>query len=346
MAKPRIFLSSTCIDLRDARAAIKAHLESLGFEVLASDSKDFGVSAGKHSHDACIAEVDNADFLVLVVGGQHGGTYVGSEKSITNEEWSRAMKRGIPVFNFVKREVYEAADGSRKNKKADYTHVVSDTRILQFVQSISARSKDNWIHTFDTVEDIKARITTQCAHMLLDYSKNSRVQSKAAKDGQSAEGVAPFPAALAKIEGELKDEMEKTALINGLRNVHKTIQAIQTAEISSKSEQLKLLWLFGRYGDQGYGGTLTMNAEVFKDRAWGPYRGQRVFQQLRPFGVEGTYSQDSDGDDGGATVEIEFENKPDDTAFALKRYVECLLADGDEDLALERFRRADMSVFA
>src|ERR1035437_5142247 len=105
MAKPRTFVSSTCLDLKDARSAVEQHLIALGHEPLLSDTLTFGVTPKRHSHQACLDQVDNADYFILIVGGRRGGTYIGSERSITNEEYRRAMKRGIPVITFVSDDV-------------------------------------------------------------------------------------------------------------------------------------------------------------------------------------------------------------------------------------------------
>src|SRR5579885_3525654 len=105
MAKPRIFLSSTCYDLGDARAALTDFLEDWGFEVLNSQSGKFGVKPRVHSHDACLAMMENADYVVLIIGGRRGGTYVGSEQSITNEEIKAAQKLERPIFAFLDKKV-------------------------------------------------------------------------------------------------------------------------------------------------------------------------------------------------------------------------------------------------
>ena len=41
MSKPKVFLSSTCFDLKDVRAALFAHIEAAGLEPLASDTVSF-----------------------------------------------------------------------------------------------------------------------------------------------------------------------------------------------------------------------------------------------------------------------------------------------------------------
>ena len=169
MSKPRTFISSTCFDFADARAAIAEHLKDLGHEPIRSDLPSFGVSLGKHSHDACLDQVDNCDYLVLLIGGRRGGTFVGSEKSITNEEYRRALKKHKPVISFVKRDVYEALRHYKKNPGGDFMHVVDDTRIFDFIELVSSQSENNWIKAFDNAEEIKQALTDQFAYIALEY---------------------------------------------------------------------------------------------------------------------------------------------------------------------------------
>src|SRR3989441_5705737 len=145
MAKPRTFVSSTCLDLKDARAALESHLSILGHEPLLSDTLTFGVTPSKHSHQACLDQVDNADYFILVIGGRHGGTYIGSERSITNEEYRRAMKRQIPVMIFLSEEVGVAARIFRKNPKAYVFDIVDDTRDFYFFYFVRCEPRDNLV---------------------------------------------------------------------------------------------------------------------------------------------------------------------------------------------------------
>ena len=100
MAKPRIFISSTCFDLNDVRSELTSFLGKYGFEVLNSQLKNFGVTPQKHSHTACLEQVHNADYCIVIIGRRRGGTFIASEKSITNEEYNLAVKRGIPIIIF------------------------------------------------------------------------------------------------------------------------------------------------------------------------------------------------------------------------------------------------------
>src|SRR3989454_1204763 len=245
MAKPRTFVSSTCLDLKDARAALESHLSILGHEPLLSDTLTFGVTPSKHSHQACLDQVDNADYFILVIGGRHGGTYIGSERSITNEEYRRAMKRQIPVMIFVSEEVDVAARIYRKNPKADVSDMVDDTRIFDFVDLVRSESRDNWVRLYKNVEDIKRAITAQLAYICLLYSQQTR---KPASDRSAeAEVVRPFPKSLNI--SEHKDPASAAALISGLKAVHATISRIQQGQASGKEEKLKLMWIFARHAE-------------------------------------------------------------------------------------------------
>src|SRR5579863_10017457 len=261
MAKPRTFVSSTCLDLKDARSAIEQHLIQLGHEPLLSDTLTFGVTPKKHSHQACLDQVDNADYLILIVGGRRGGTFIGSERSITNEEYRRAMKRGIPVMIFVSEDVLTASKLYRKNPKADLSEFVDDTRIFDFIDLLRGESEDNWIRTYRTAEDIKQSITAQFAYICLVYSQQVRKSSE--PKGEESTSVRPFPRTIT-LPNKTTEE-ESTALRSGLRGLHQVLTKIISANVKGKEEKIKVLWLLGRYGTfGGYGVSyLKMSADSF-----------------------------------------------------------------------------------
>ena len=61
MDRPTIFISSTIYDFRDLRSAIKDHLETNGCRVLASEFNDFTKPLNKHSYQACLDTIAQAD---------------------------------------------------------------------------------------------------------------------------------------------------------------------------------------------------------------------------------------------------------------------------------------------
>jgi hypothetical protein len=171
MSKPRIFLSSTCYDLRDARARLTEFLEGFGFEVLNSQTLTFGVTPKRSTLDACLDQVDLADYLVLVIGNRSGNTKEGTTVTITNAEYYRAIERGIPVIPFVQKTVFETLPLFRDNPEGDFSKVVDSTRVFEFIETIASGKQDNWLHSFESVSDIEKSLRAQFAYYLLLYSK-------------------------------------------------------------------------------------------------------------------------------------------------------------------------------
>lgn len=64
--KPTFFISSTIYDFRDLRSAIKFYLEEQGCTVLASEFNDFAQSVETHSYEACLKQIQAADYFVLL----------------------------------------------------------------------------------------------------------------------------------------------------------------------------------------------------------------------------------------------------------------------------------------
>lgn len=345
MAKPRIFLSSTCFDLGDARASLTTFLEGMGFEVLNSQSKQFGVKPKVHSHDACLAMMQNADYVVLIIGGRRGGTYVGSEQSITNEEIKAAQKLDRPIFAFVDKRVEALRQAYRKNPTADFKPVVEDYRVFDFLDYVASGHDDNWLHPFDNVTDIQDTLRAQFAYILLLYSQGlRRKDSKAAAERGQPVG---FPAHLANVPGD--SEEERTLVRAGLRQVYDALKRILDADIKhgAKQEQLKSVWVVARHGEADES-MLKLNEDRFKASAWGASKGQRVFAQMTDCGVHGSYDYDED-DEGrpGGSVRIVFDGRRDGNCpgYALKTWVDTLIGRYGPGEACELFMRLDMRVF-
>ncbi|HWG39502.1 MAG TPA: DUF4062 domain-containing protein [Candidatus Acidoferrales bacterium] len=343
MSKPRTFISSTCYDLQDARAALTQHLKSLGHELLVSDSSTFGVSFAKHSHHACLDQVDNCDYFILIIGGRHGGTFIGSEKSITNEEYRRALKGKKPIMTFVKKAVDNARQIYKRNPKADFKDVVNDVRVFDFIDLVTSQSEDNWIKTFETVEDIKEAITSQFAYVALQFSKDliTRRSPKTAVE-EDQRSATPFPAQVTTL-ADSSNTAEAAADVKSFKALHKTLGKIINSAASGIDEKLKLLWVMGRYGTVSEGGSIYMNNDRFKQYAWSTSKGQRVFNQIKDFGIIGEYDEDGDG---GLQIRLWFKNDDDGgIGHALARYVADLQKKYAED-GIDFFKRADMTLYA
>lgn len=91
MATPRVFISSTCYDLKYIRENLKYFIRTLGYEPILSEEGDVFYNPSLHTHEACLSEVSSCQMLVLIIGGRYGGEFKESVKSITNFEYEAAV---------------------------------------------------------------------------------------------------------------------------------------------------------------------------------------------------------------------------------------------------------------
>ena len=107
MASPRVFISSTCYDLKYIRENLKFFIKTLGYEPVLSEEGSVFYNPEKHVQDACLAEVPASQLFVLIIGGRFGSQYRTGPKSITNHEFLEAVKARVPIFALVEQGVYD-----------------------------------------------------------------------------------------------------------------------------------------------------------------------------------------------------------------------------------------------
>jgi hypothetical protein len=345
MAKPKIFLSSTCYDLSIVRTALHEFLAERGFEVINSESPEFGVDPGRHSHSVCINAVKEADYLLLLIGQRRGGSYVGSENSITNEEYLAAQNTGIPCIVCVDRRVYDYRVSYKKNPAADHKHIVDDVRVFHFIDYVASGHSDNWLHPFENLKDLQKILTTQFGHCLSLYSRSLR---KADNHPQDDVLVLPFPQKLPQIDKLYKDQDEITSMRNGLRALHELISKIQNSSIKpdAKLEKIKQLFVMSRYGESdAEGSRLTIPFDNFKQHAWSTGRARRVNAQFADFGVDSDFNDDPY--DFRLYLRIRKGSIDEPFAWASVEYVKRLVKlHPGLNAALTLFARCDLSCYA
>ncbi len=117
--RPTFFLSSTIYDFRDLRSAIKFSLEERGCRVLASEFNDFGGNLDEHSYEACLTNIEQADYFVLLIGARVGGWYDPNARvSITQQEYRTAyalhQQRKLRMVTFVRSEVWQLKEDRKE----------------------------------------------------------------------------------------------------------------------------------------------------------------------------------------------------------------------------------------
>ena len=141
MAVPRIFVSSTCYDLKYIRENLKYFITNMGYESILSEEGDVFYNPDEHTHDACLNEVGTCQVFVLIIGGRYGGKYLETDKSITNKEYEEACRLNIPIFTLVERSVLSEHLVYQKNKKNPNANKivypsVDNIKIFEFVDQV------------------------------------------------------------------------------------------------------------------------------------------------------------------------------------------------------------------
>lgn len=186
---PTIFLSSTFFDLQQVRGEIVTFIqEVLGYRCLASEMNSFPIDPDADTVENCRRRVEqDADALVLVIGGRYGAVHQAVGKSVTNLEYSVARAKGIPIFAFVKADVLAVLPKWKSNPGADFLDIVDAPRLLEFIDEI----RDSvWTQPFVGPRDITESLRRQLAYRLAEGLRLQRQLQGAPKDYSDFSGFA------------------------------------------------------------------------------------------------------------------------------------------------------------
>jgi hypothetical protein len=176
MPMPRVFVSSTCYDLKYIRENLKFFIRSVGFEPVLSEEGTVFYDPQMHVQDACLVEVPNCQMFVLVIGGRFGQEYRDSNKSVTNAEFQAAVRARIPIFALVERAVLEqygvwSANRERAVIDADKIHypAVDSAGIFGFVNEVRGQSINNALIAFSDFTEMREYLKQQWAGLMYRF---------------------------------------------------------------------------------------------------------------------------------------------------------------------------------
>ncbi len=187
MAIPRVFVASTCYDLKYIRENLKYFIRNLGYEPVLSEEGAVFYDPSKHIHDSCVSEVPNCQMFLLIIGGRFGDRYKQTAKSITNTEYEEAVRHKVPVFALVEQAVFAEHDvfiTNRHNPNVDETKIVypavDSPLIFDFIDEVRKSSFNNAIQPFRDFSDIENYLRQQWAGMMFSFLANRNEQSRVA----------------------------------------------------------------------------------------------------------------------------------------------------------------------
>lgn len=177
MAIPRVFISSTCYDLKHIRESLKYFVRTIGYEPVLSNEGDVFYSPDIHTHESCLKEVETCQIFILIIGGRYGGKFINNNTSITNNEYKAAIKKNIPIFALVEQSVYSEHFLFSENKNNDIAHLidypsVNNIKIFEFIDEVCQQIRNNAIYSFKDFSDIESYLKKQWAGMMYDFIMN------------------------------------------------------------------------------------------------------------------------------------------------------------------------------
>lgn len=94
----RVYVSSTFMDLKDHREAVRQAIRRLGHEDVAME---YYVAEDVRPVEKCLADVRSADLYIVIMAWRYGFIPPGDEKSITEQEYRAALEADVPCLAFV-----------------------------------------------------------------------------------------------------------------------------------------------------------------------------------------------------------------------------------------------------
>ena len=285
-----ISVLSTAYDLEEYRKRIIAELKSDGFSVSAYEEPEFPVEPDIHSHDSCLVALNRADISILIINKRSGGRYYNSEDpksymSITEKECLQAIRSGIPVFTFVKKEAwderytYKVQFGAFVKKKGfkkqpnkrmlqaikkefDQSYVcsyVDNIATIDFIERMQGAyqkyNASNWIDTFSDIDEFLSRVKGKLkgySRKLIERIAESQLDALMNKHTSTAFGVSLGDVFDDNYYIEPPYELESGKLCGGRtlsESIYKSVDADKSVLV---------------YGEAGYGKT-TILAKCFAE---------------------------------------------------------------------------------
>ncbi|HAD97348.1 MAG TPA: hypothetical protein DCG19_08070 [Cryomorphaceae bacterium] len=193
MPFPRVFVSSTYVDLVDARDTVTNCLENLKAKPIVFERSGISYDHSKPMDLSCYESVKECDMVVLIIGGRYGSSSSNPNSStngltinsITKTEYLEALAANIKVLTFIKESVlYEYSTfknqtkAQQKNFKPTY---VDNLAIFDLITEIHQLKKNNAIyryHKASDIEDVIRKEFSLLAQQALKSSRNTQSEKK------------------------------------------------------------------------------------------------------------------------------------------------------------------------
>lgn len=183
----KIFISSTCYDLIDLRAELKAYLKNAGLVPVMSDQldSDFITFHDQNSIETCLINLRDSDMVIIVLSQRYGPSLekAGFEAvSATHLEYQEAVKAGKRIMMFVRDRLEADMATYQKTKEVTSLSWVNekDIQIFDLVKAhkrLANTEKNNWYWTFKDSVDVKKRLDVELRTNIAEVKLNDLIKS-------------------------------------------------------------------------------------------------------------------------------------------------------------------------
>jgi hypothetical protein len=181
-----VFVSSTCYDLRDLRAAVRAWLSSLGMKPMLSDEAGFPNQDGMPPYATCLRVLEKCPLVIGIIDRRHGrcfdewGPYpqhIG--KAPTHAELAHALDLGKRVLIYVHESVWNFYEVWRKNRDAFKTSAPEglEEQTLTMFHELKNRNPAPWLSKFSDAADLIVSLQGEFVNQLYIYLDERERQS-------------------------------------------------------------------------------------------------------------------------------------------------------------------------
>ena len=177
----KVFVGSTVYDFESQLDSIYALLDNLGYDVLNSHKGTVKVDSSESNLENCLAAVDQCDVFLGFVRPYYGsGVLDVGGKSITHQEFERAVTRKIPWFMMADYRVAFARQILKKatislggvNHKVDESNCSFNSKVMdvrcvalynQMIQDkiAPAARVGSWVQEYRNLEEIVLFLDSQ-----------------------------------------------------------------------------------------------------------------------------------------------------------------------------------------
>ena len=170
-----VFVSSTCYELRDLRAGIRAWLTRLGVTPLMSDEGGFPHIDGMPPYATCLRTLEQCPLVIGVIDRQYGrgfddwGPYPQHRgRAPTHAELCHALDLGKRVLIYVNDDTWNFYEVWRKNRDAFKTSAPSglDEATLRMFHELKSRTPAPWLEHFSDGDDLLQRLNAEFVNQL------------------------------------------------------------------------------------------------------------------------------------------------------------------------------------